>query len=382
MYASFHALFIFFTIVNFIYFLYIAIHVVGWISLPVSLLSNFTPKTKITVVISARNEEGTIQKCLNAISAQTYPATLIEIIVVDDHSSDKTKEVAEKTLSQINIVSKCISKLESIHGKKSAITEAIKNSSGELIVVTDADCWSNNKWLSTIEAEYQKSGAYMLYGPVQIICGNSFLERFQSLELDGFSLLSGAGLKIGVPLLCSGANIAYTRKLFNDVEGFKGIDNNPTGDDVLLMFKVHKKYPNKISFVKSRDALVSTSAHSSLNGFLLQRIRWGSKGLYSKNFANSFVSILVFSSNLFSVIAILVMLVWIKLYPILMLALGIKVVADLLLLFCATHFFNREKRLWIFPVAELVTMLYISCVGMASNFLSYSWKGRQYKRPV
>jgi cellulose synthase/poly-beta-1,6-N-acetylglucosamine synthase-like glycosyltransferase len=383
MYVFIHVFFLLFALVSSTYFIYIVIHLLSWLRIPVSITTNtYTPKTKISVIIAARNEEATISKCLAAISSQTYPIHLFEIIVVNDHSTDKTKEVTEKILLNIKISSKVISNKENEQGKKNAITEAIKNSTGELIVITDADCQSNPKWLSTIESEYQKTGAYMLCGPVGIMDGHGFLGYFQSLEEDGFSLLSGAGIKIGVPLLCSGANIAYTRRLFNDVEGFKGIDNNPTGDDVLLMFKVHKKYPGKIGFVKSTDALVSTTAPASLKGFLSQRIRWGSKGLYSKNFANSFVSILVFGSNLLAVIAILFSIISVKLFPLLIFGLAVKVIADFLLLLFATNFFGRKKLLWIFPFAEMLTMLYISWVGIAANFSSYNWKDRQYKHSV
>jgi cellulose synthase/poly-beta-1,6-N-acetylglucosamine synthase-like glycosyltransferase len=383
MHFLFHVLFLLFAASILLYFIYVAVHLISWTLLPERIVSGpFSPKTKISIIIAARNEEATITNCLAAVSAQTYPANLMEIIVVDDHSTDKTKEVAEKFLSKIAIPGKCISDHEKAHGKKSALTEGIKNSSGELIVITDADCISSPKWLSTIENEYQKSGAYMLCGPVQIVGENTFIKYFQSLELCGLSLLSGAGIKAGLPLLCNGANIAYTRNVFNDVEGFKGIDNNPSGDDILLMFKIHKKYPRKIQYVKSKDAIVSTAAQATLKDFILQRVRWASKGLYSKNPANSFISTLVFGSNFLSVIAIIFILVRAKLFPILMCCLALKIIADFLLLLFGAFFFGKKKLLWIFPVAELVTMFYISWVGIAANFSSYSWKDRHYKHPV
>lgn len=344
--------------------------------------NEYIPKTKISVIIPARNEDKNIGKCIDAIAAQTYPAGLMEIIVVDDHSADKTKETAEKALSRIKINSKVISTPENVQGKKGAITEAVQNSSGDLLVITDADCQSGNKWLSAIECEYQKTGAYMLYGPVQIVAETGFIGCFQSLELCGLSLLSGAGIKAGVPLLCSGANMAYTRKLFEDIGGFQGIDNTPTGDDILLMFKAYKKYPGKIDYIKSKDAIVSTLAQKSFKDFMSQRIRWTSKGLKSGNSINSAVSMLVFSSNFFSVAAIIFSIIYMKLFPVLVFAIIAKSIADLLLLIFGTDFFNKKKLLWLFPFAEIFTMLYISWVGIAANFTSYNWKGRHYKRAV
>lgn len=383
MYVFIHALFYLFALLTLVYFIYIVVHLASWSRLSLSEVKDTdTPRTKISVIIAARNEELTIGKCLASIAAQLYPASLLEIIVVDDHSTDRTKAVAENAFPQITIPGKCISNREKAHGKKSALTEAIKNSSGELLVITDADCNAGKKWLASIENEYQKSGAYMLCGPVQISNETGLIGRFQSLELCGLSLLSGAGINARVPLLCNGANLAYTRKAFDALEGFKGIDNNPSGDDILLMFKMNHRYPGKIHYVKNRDAVVSTTAQNSMETFLLQRIRWASKGLYSKNFANSFVSMLVFLSNFLSIITILLSVIFWKIVPVLVFGIVLKIAADFLLLLFGTLFFEKKKLLWIFPVAEFITMFYVSWVGIAANFSSYSWKERHYKRPV
>ena len=383
MYVFIHALVYLFVLITSIYFIYIVVHLVSWSRLlPSEIPDAYMPKTKISVIIAARNEEFTIGKCLASIAAQSYPANLLEIIVVDDHSTDKTKEVVGNMFSQSNISGKCISNREKTHGKKSALTEAIKNSSGELLVITDADCNAGRKWLKSIENEYQKSGAYMLCGPVQITNELGLIGRFQSLELCGLSLLSGAGINAGVPLLCNGANLAYTREAFDSLEGFKGIDNNPSGDDILLMFKMNHRYPGKICYVKNRDAVVSTTAQNSMKAFLLQRIRWASKGLYSKNFANSFISLLVFLSNFLSIITILLSVIFLKIFPVLIFGISLKIFADFLLLLFGTVFFEKKKLLWIFPVAEFLTMFYVGWVAIAANFSPYSWKDRHYKRPV
>ena len=378
MHLIFHALFLLFVCLSVIYFLYILIHLVSWLRLPKAKIGP-APKTRITVIIPARNEEANITKCLESISKQNYPSNLLEIIVIDDHSTDKTKEITEKFLLNLKFSSKCISNREKSHGKKSAIAEAIKNSSGELLVITDADCCSEPTWLSAIESEYQKSGAFMLCGPVQIRGESGLIGNFQSLELCGLSLLSGAGINAGIPLLCNGANIAYTRKVFDEVEGFKGIDNNPSGDDILLMFKINHKYPDKIRYVKSKEAIVSTAAQNSVKDFFLQRIRWASKGLYSKNKSNSLVSLLVFGSNFLSIIVIVFILVKMKFFPIMVGCLALKFLADFLLLLLGSSFFGKKNLLLIFPIAELITILYVSWVGIAANFSSYSWKDRHYK---
>ncbi len=380
MHVFIHVLSLCFAFIGVIYFLYILVHLFAWIKLPTANRSDdYTPQTKISIIIPARNEESTISACIGAISEQTYPANLIELIIVDDHSTDNTKEIAKKAVLGLKIASHLITIEEDHHGKKSAITEGIKNASGELVVITDADCKSNPNWLTAMEHEYRQSGAYMFCGPVQITQPRGFLECFQSLELCGLSVLSGAGIQLGIPLLCNGANVAYTHSIFNKLHGFSGIDANPSGDDVLFMFKVHQNYPGKVWYVKSKDAFVFTSAQATWHDFFSQRTRWTSKGLTSNNRLNSLISALVFAVNFLSVIAILSILVCGKLSGLLMYGLGLKILADFLLLLVATSYFGKKSLLWIFPLAELFTMLYTVWVGVTVSFSSYNWKDRIYK---
>ena len=59
---------------------------------------NFSPYTKISVIIPARNEEQNIEKCIQTILDNNYPKELLEIIVIDDYSTDKTAELAKVQL--------------------------------------------------------------------------------------------------------------------------------------------------------------------------------------------------------------------------------------------------------------------------------------------
>ena len=77
--------------------------------------------------------------------------------------------------------------------------------------------------------------------------------------------------------MCNGANLAYTKKAFTEVGGFTGIDNIASGDDMLLMHKIYKLYPDKVMFLKSKDAIVQTAPVNSVKDFFNQRIRWASK---------------------------------------------------------------------------------------------------------
>src|ERR1700739_1651079 len=96
-------------------------------------LENYNPSTQITIIIPARNEEQSILKCLESISLQKFPKDLLQVIVVDDQSTDKTFYVAETFLKD-NFSNYQLLKLSSSSGKKQAILKAIEQASGKIII--------------------------------------------------------------------------------------------------------------------------------------------------------------------------------------------------------------------------------------------------------
>lgn len=227
-------------------------------------------------------------------------------------------------------------------------------------------------------SEYKENNAKMLCGPVIIGNERTLCEKFQGLETCGLSLLSGAGINAGMPLLCNGANIAYTREAFEAVDGFTGIDDIPTGDDTLLLFKIQKKFSGNIHYVKTERAFVYTGAQPGWKDFFEQRIRWASKGLRSNNYLNSSVSLLVFLSNFLPLVCIVLAFIYPLSITILLSNLLLKFTVDFLLLTFATIFFRKTNLLLYFIISEVITMFYTSLVGFMAPFSRYQWKGRNY----
>jgi cellulose synthase/poly-beta-1,6-N-acetylglucosamine synthase-like glycosyltransferase len=66
----------------------------GWKALPEwKIPENYVPKTRISVLIPARNEAENIRICIESIYHQNYPKSLFEIIILDDFSEDETANI-------------------------------------------------------------------------------------------------------------------------------------------------------------------------------------------------------------------------------------------------------------------------------------------------
>ena len=367
-----------------LYFILISSYCYGWLKIKRTVIKNETA-VFVSVIIAARNEEENIVKCLDSILEQSYPENNFEIIVVDDSSTDKTnwliREYAAK-ISQVRLVT--LSEHSKEIGKKNAIRTGVGLAKGELIVSTDADCVVGVNWLSSIVSLYTETNAKMIIGPVSFQDELGVFEKMQSVEFMALVASGGASLYFEKAIMCNGANLAYTKQVFIDVNGFEGIDEKASGDDVLLMYKIKKRYPEGIKFLKNEQAIVFTKAKPHLKEFMHQRRRWASKGFNALNYETKRVSIVVYLFNLILVVLPLLAAVFMRntaLHPsfvkIYLILFGIKCFIDFLLLFLVASFFKKRKFLIYFLPEQLMYMFYIGFVGSFGAFGKYEWKGRK-----
>jgi cellulose synthase/poly-beta-1,6-N-acetylglucosamine synthase-like glycosyltransferase len=356
----------------------------SWVSIPEFKVKNQKSKVKISVIIPARNEQKNIAACLDSVCNQNYPSTLFEVLVVDDHSTDKTAAIVRsyehKNLKLISLKDFMQDALNSY--KKKAIEIAITQSTGELIVCTDADCIAGPNWLETIAAFYEQYQPQFIAAPVSINCSNRFIEIFQTLDFMTLQGITGASVYKNIHSMCNGANLAYTKKAFETVNGFAGIDNIASGDDMLLMHKIYKQWPDKVMFLKSKDAIVETAPVHSIKEFFNQRIRWASKADKYDDKRIFAVLLLVYLINVLMLLLPFVVILYpeklsiIKLWLLLLL---LKTITELIFLYPVAKFFGKQKLLWLFTLMQPFHILYTVIAGWLGKFGSYNWKGRNVK---
>lgn len=351
----------------------------GWNSLKIYNLKSNQFKTTVSILIAARNEEDKIFKTISDILAQDYPSHLVELIVVDDHSTDSTSEIVLSFADKgVKLVVLNESKPLNSY-KKKAITEAIKLSEAELIITTDADCRMSPDWLKTIIGFYEAGNYKLISSPVLYFEEKSTFEKMQSLEFLFLVGLGAAGVGNKMPSTCNGANLAYRREVFYELKGFQGIDQLASGDDELFLHKVASVYPDGIGFCKARGAMVYTHAKSSLSEFIQQRKRWASKSTKYKNKAVVFIGVLVWVFNLL-ILLISILGFFNPFYWYLCLGIiSIKFVAELFFQIVLCRFANRIKLLWLLPLLTITHIFYMLYIGIAGNSGKYNWKGRMVR---
>lgn len=364
----------------------------SWIEIP-----DFIPSKKITenelpyvsIIIAARNEERNIGNCIQSIVNQSYPQNKWEVIVTDDHSTDETVSIVQsfqkENIRVINLADFTQNKILNSYKKKS-IETALRFAKGELIVTTDADCVSPAKWIETLVSFYKEENPVFIALPV-VFCSSPFIEGagvrlskiFQSLDFMALQGITGASVYKKFHSMCNGANLAYEKKVFYEVGGFKGIDEIASGDDMLLMHKFQKAYPEKIMFLKSPDVVVKTQPAETLKDFINQRIRWASKADKYSDKKITAVLLLVYSFNAWIFILGISSFFFIKTFYLFLIVIGIKTLVELFFLYPVSKFFGNQKLLWWFAPAQPFHILYTLIAGWLGKFGNYSWKGRRVK---
>ncbi|WP_242691811.1 glycosyltransferase family 2 protein [Desertivirga arenae] len=348
----------------------------GWQKLPLYAPEAKAPLTSVSILIAARNEEECIAFTIEDILKQNYPQGLVELIVVDDHSTDRTANIVEwYGKDGVKLIK--LREDQTLNSyKKKAITVAINEAKGDLIITTDADCRMGPEWLRSIASFYEKNNYKMVSSPVSYFKEKSQFERLQTLEFLYLIGLGASSIGNGKPSTCNGANLAYRRDVFFELGGFKGIDNLASGDDELFLHKVAAKYPQGVGFCKSRHAIVYTTAKPNLKEFIRQRKRWASKSTKYKEKSIVFLGVAIWVFNVSVFLHFLLGFINQTYWLVLSLIILLKFIAEYVFLKDITEFTRRKELLKLLPLLTIIHVLYIIYIGVAGNSGKYVWKDR------
>lgn len=338
--------------------------------------------TPVTVIVPARNEAAHIEACVQSILLNVYPHSLLQIIVVDDHSTDDTahrvRAIGDDRVRLLSLADYAAGEGSQAF-KKRAIEYGIQEGTGQLIFTTDADCLAHREWLATMVSYFEIFRPRMMAGVVQFHQEQTAFERFQSLDFLGMIGIAAAGIELNLMRMCNGANLAYEKSVFWEVGGFEGVDSRASGDDMLLMHKVAAQYPDGVAFVKHPQAGTYTKGKPDLRSFYQQRLRWSTKsGSYAEPQVTFFLAMVWLFCISIGLTALLLPFFWASLWPLLLIQLLVKVVSDYRFLGSVSRYFGRRELMRGFARSSVYHWVYIVVVGLAANVVKrYEWKGRE-----
>ncbi len=340
-------------------------------------------EASISLIVPFRNEEKNLLKLLQSIVNQEYPLDKIELIFVDDSSTDNSLlqlQDFKKSHPKFNL--KLLELAKEIPGassKKQALHLAFSKASGDYIFLSDADCWFGKNNIQKRLESFRDKEIKLLSAAVLIQANNSFFSKMQALENLSLMASTAASTSAHFPILSNGANLAFERKAFLQLpENALHFEEN-SGDDLFLLHSFKKQYGSRsIAYNFDTETAVYTHAQINFKAFLNQRIRWISKSKSYTDYHLILVSILVFLMNLSLVITAFSAFFSIQNLQLLALLFLIKFCVDFPLLLKASRCYHQSKLLWLYPFVQIFYPFFIVFTGLFGQFLPYEWKGRKY----
>ena len=234
-----------------------------------------------TVIVAARNEEENIEECMESLNKLDYPGNKLEIILVDDYSTDSTEKIIKDF-----IVDKPKFKLIKpekdfgvVVGKARAIANAIEIAKGEIILTTDADCQVSPSWAKTMSSYFKED--------VAMVCGytnqkqKNIFEGVQDVDFIYLLTVAGGAINLGKPLSAIGNNMSYRKSAYYEVGGYANIPFSVTEDFQLLM-AINKLKDYRIIYPLDTEALVTSKPCPDIKTLYRQKKRWAVGGLNSR----------------------------------------------------------------------------------------------------
>jgi cellulose synthase/poly-beta-1,6-N-acetylglucosamine synthase-like glycosyltransferase len=337
-------------------------------------LKQVNQHSHVSIIICARNEEKNIGKCIESVASQDYPKEKIDLIFVDDASTDHTLAIAKLLLTKYKFNYQVIKNPVQC-GKKVNLSKAIELAKFELIITRDADTFTLSKnWLSSITQFQNDTKSDLIIAPIALQNKIGLFWALQAIENNILSVLTCGSSYFNKPFLANGANLAFTKNIFKKTKGYQSHINTASGDDVLFLEDVKKISGSLIKYIKSKDAIVYTYPTYCFKELIHQKIRWAGKFKVNKNILNLVLALLSFGVNLTWLLYFILYLFNPKVYENSFHFILIKLLLDFLILLVASSFIKNKSLQWYSLPVGLIYPLYACTVALAAVFVKPKWK--------
>ncbi len=234
---------------------------------------------ELSIVVPARNEERHLGELLESLLELEYPPERLQIVIINDQSTDDTRKVAESFVGRFRCryeVHDCVDEPDGkLVAKTRPLAQGLDRATGEVILMTDADCIVPPAWARSMATYFTPD--------VGMVCGTTMPhpQRHASFPLTSFETLdwlfllgTSAGLSgHGHPQALIGNNFSVRRAAYHDIGTYRALSYTAI-DDLVLMNALEQSGRWKIVFPADAGVMLHTRPLPSIYDLMRQRYRW------------------------------------------------------------------------------------------------------------
>ena len=333
--------------------------------------SSLSHYPNVSVVIAARNESKNLSKLLDDLASQDYPKNKLEIIVADDRSTDNTwKIITDFKNEYLNFRGlKITNKSNKMTPKKHALSEAISAARGSIVLSTDGDCRVPITWVSSMVTVLE-SNTGIVAGFSSVETENRLFHLFQQVDFLSLMSANAGAMEMGFSWAGSGQNLAYQKSYFNQIDGFRPVAYEISGDDIYLIQSISRIGGG--SFNPDPSGAVTTLPVDSVWQFINQRIRWASNS--SKQYQSQ-IWFLVFLLSVFIVNVSLLLHLVLGVFTLTFLFIWVlKILMEGIIIYLGSRMSKTPVSYTIFLLWSIIQIVYIPAMGLLGVAGKFSWK--------
>ena len=333
----------------------------------------------VSILISARDEEEHLAQCLESIIRLEYPAQLLEVLILNDHSVDSTLEIAQSYAGQyrqlrVIDIDTLIPGLQ-VQGKMNALAQGLEQARGEIILITDADCRVPPGWVSEFvkyfTADVGLAGSMTLLSP--LTHKDTCFTRVQNLDWIFLQGVAAGTAALSLPVTVLGNNFGFRRQAYLDTGGFAALGFS-LAEDMQLLQAIHRQ-GWKVVYPLQAATAVSSVPLPTVKEFYRQRLRW-----VKSSGTASWWGYMLMSASLLAHLVMVVAVIFKLLNLSVAIAIALALFVDFIFLLRLLKRFRLSRLIFYFPLFEIFYLLYTLFFAVIF-FLPAGvvWKDRQYK---
>lgn len=232
----------------------------------------------LSVVITARNEADELPACLASLAALDYPAHRLQLVLVDDRSTDATPDLMEAFAAGrdgVVVVHTNDDPPNGLDAKARGIAAGMRVATGEWVLITDADGTVSRAWARHLMS-LVGPGVGMVGGAVAAI-PRSAVGAIEHVSWTFAQFFSAGAAGLGLPIICVGPNMGIRRDVYVSAGGLERARFRIAED--LALFRMVHAAGLRARMAFDAETLVQMAPVSDARALFSQQRRWLSGGL-------------------------------------------------------------------------------------------------------